>query len=232
MLIFPVPEFLLQNPMLDYALRTLLSVFCGFCLGLERKIRKHPVGVRTLVLMSLSSCLLGITSQAMSDVGSFHGDPTRIAAGVVTGIGFLGGGVIFRQGFNIRGLTTAAIIFMSSAIGLACSKGLYLPVLVTLLICVAVLTIVEKIEHKFFPVERTKVIHVEFNNADADEHEISQFLQDFGLTIIDTDYYFDASKKQIALSYLVITPNHLNYAKLAQKLSKISKINSFSINNK
>lgn len=232
MIEFSLPDFLVQNPMLDYALRIALSVVCGFTLGLERKIRKHPVGIRTLVLMCLSSCLLGLTSMTMSNVGVYYGDPTRIAAGVVTGIGFLGGGVIFRQGFNIRGLTTATIIFASAAMGLAASDGLYIPVLVSLVISVTILTVVEKIEHKFFPIERTKAIHIVFNHSDIDEKEIASFITNFGLTIIDTDYHYDGSKKSIALSYIVITPNNLNFEKLANKLSKISKIDSFSFTSK
>ena len=110
MIDFHLQDTLFNNIVLIFLMRTLLSVFCGFCLGLERKIKKHPVGIRTLVFLSLSSCLFGMTSITMAKQGIMTGDTTRIAAGVVSGIGFLGAGVIFRQGFNIHGLTTAAII--------------------------------------------------------------------------------------------------------------------------
>ena len=91
MIDFILPDFIANDPLLDFILRILLSIFCGLCLGLERKVRKHPVGIRTLVFLSLSSCLLGITSCTMAKNGIMTGDTTRIAAGVVTGVGFLTG---------------------------------------------------------------------------------------------------------------------------------------------
>ena len=100
---------------IEYLIRIGLSFACSFVLGLERKSHQHTVGIRTLVLMGLSSCLLSILSIHMAEFPVVKGDPTRIAAGVITGIGFLGGGAILKQGLNIRGLTTAAIIFSTSA---------------------------------------------------------------------------------------------------------------------
>ena len=105
MIDFHLQDSLFNSTILIFLMRAFLSVFCGFCLGLERKIKKHPVGIRTLVFLSLSSCLFGITSITMAKQNILTGDTTRIAAGVVSGIGFLGAGVIFRQGFNIHGRT-------------------------------------------------------------------------------------------------------------------------------
>lgn len=105
--------------LLDYSIRIATSFFCGIILGLERRSKQHAVGIRTLALISISSALLSILSINMASAGNGAGDPTRIAAGVITGIGFIGGGAILRQGLNIRGITTAAIIFTASAIGLA-----------------------------------------------------------------------------------------------------------------
>ena len=110
---------------LDYSLRFALSMICGILLGVERKSRQNAVGIRTLVLISISCCLLSILSVHLAQMGVIKGDPTRIASTAVTGIGFIGGGAILKQGLNIRGLTTAASLWMVSAIGLAVGSGMF-----------------------------------------------------------------------------------------------------------
>ena len=217
MIDFFLPDFIANDPLLDFILRILLSIFCGLCLGLERKVRKHPVGIRTLVFLSLSSCLLAITSCTMAKNG------------IVTGVGFLGAGVIFRQGYNIHGLTTAAIIFMSSALGVACGDGLYLPVLITLAICIIMLTVVEQIEHVFFPIEQAKLVKIEFKDKNVNVPEISALIRNTGLTIADTDYKYDAESGKVVLYYKVFKPNIFDYNEFADKLSKIHNVRSFFI---
>lgn len=226
---FVLPDFLANDPFLDFILRILLSIFCGVCLGLERKIRKHPVGIRTLVFLSLSSCLLAITSCTMAKNGILTGDTTRIAAGVVTGVGFLGAGVIFRQGFNIHGLTTAAIIFTSSALGIACGDGLYIPVLITLAICIIMLTVVEQLEHVFFPIEQAKIVRIEFKDKNVNVPKISALIKNSGLTIADTDFKYDAESGKVVLYYKVFKPNIFDYNEFADKLSKLHNVRSFYI---
>ena len=226
---FLLPDFLVNDPYLDFILRILLSIVCGLCLGIERKIRKHPVGIRTLVFLSLSSCLLGITSCTMAKNGILTGDTTRIAAGVVTGVGFLGAGVIFRQGFNIHGLTTAAIIFTSSALGVACGDGLYIPVLITLAICIIMLTVVESVEHSFFPIEQAKLVKIEFKDKNVNVPEISALIKNTGLTIADTDFKYDAESGKVVLYYKVFKPDIFDYNEFADKLSKLHNVRSFYI---
>ena len=120
-------EFFFDN-ILDISLRFALSMICGILLGIERKSRQNAVGIRTLVLISISCCLLSLLSVFIAENASIQGDPTRIASTTVSGIGFIGAGAILKQGLNIRGLTTAAIIFTAAAVGLSCGAGFYLPV--------------------------------------------------------------------------------------------------------
>ena len=115
------------NFICDCIIKLCLSFVCGFILGIERKSRQQTVGMRTLILISVSSTLLALLSSYMALVNDIHqGDPSRIAAGVVSGIGFLGGGAILHQGLNIKGLTSAAIIWAAAALGLAIGSGLYI----------------------------------------------------------------------------------------------------------
>ena len=122
-------------------LRLVLSVVFGGLVGIEREVHGRAAGLRTHILVSLGSALFMITSLL---VGASYGhlgsvDPSRIAAGVVTGIGFLGAGAIIRFGISIRGLTTAASIWAVAAIGLAVGAGLYIAAGTATLLVVVVL---------------------------------------------------------------------------------------------
>lgn len=103
-------------------LRIVLSCFLGGLIGWERERHRNIVsaGIRTYGAIALGSCAFGILSMSLSD-----SDPTRIAAQVVSGIGFLGGGIIFRQGDYVTGLTTAATLWATASVGLAVSFGYY-----------------------------------------------------------------------------------------------------------
>ena len=113
-------------------IRLLLASFLGGVIGLEREIHGRPAGFRTHLLVSLGSSLFVVSSIAFyKTFGDFSGnvpvgvDPGRVAAQVVTGIGFLGAGAIIRERASVRGLTTAACLWIASSIGVACGIGLF-----------------------------------------------------------------------------------------------------------
>lgn len=122
--------------------KILLSFFLGVLVGLEREIHHSPAGVRTYAAVCLGSCVFGLISTHAEGAAYYQSvvDPTRIAAQVVSGIGFLCAGVIFREGTRTNGLTTAATIWTVSAIGLAVSFGMNITaVLSTILIILLLL---------------------------------------------------------------------------------------------
>jgi putative Mg2+ transporter-C (MgtC) family protein len=100
--------------------RLALAAFLGAFIGLERELRGYPAGVRTVALVTAGSALFTEISRIMG------GSEDRIAAGIVTGIGFLGAGLIFREGYTVRGITTAATVWSAAAIGMAVGRDLYL----------------------------------------------------------------------------------------------------------
>ena len=108
-------------------IRLVLSIILSSLIGLERELRHKAAGLRTHVLVGLSSCLLMLVSiyVAKGPEGEFLFDPGRIAVGVVTGIGFLGAGTIIRFGVSVKGLTTAASLWAVAALGLAIGCGFY-----------------------------------------------------------------------------------------------------------
>lgn len=125
----------------------MLAAILGAVIGLEREIHGRPAGFRTHLLVSLGSCLYVITSIHFYTIyGNFSGtvapgvDPGRVAAQVVAGIGFLGAGAIIREKSSVRGLTTAACLWVAAAIGVACGIGLFgISLLVTLMSLVSLL---------------------------------------------------------------------------------------------
>ena len=112
----------MPTTVVDVFLRLALAAGLGGAIGLEREYRHKPAGLRTNMLIALGSALFAILSV---EVGASAGSPDRIAAQVVTGIGFLGAGAILRSGQNVHGLTTAATIWVNAAIGMAAGLGAY-----------------------------------------------------------------------------------------------------------
>src|SRR5512133_3006405 len=113
---------MIPTTIVDVFLRLGLAAGLGGAIGLEREYRRKPAGLRTNMLIALGSALFAILSV---ELGGGAGSPDRIAAQVVTGIGFLGAGAILRSGQNVHGLTTAATIWVNAAIGMAAGLGAY-----------------------------------------------------------------------------------------------------------
>ncbi len=136
------------------ALRILLSAVLGGALGFERELRDRPAGFRTHILVSLGACLFTLAGAfAFDEFGSRTDvvgvDITRIASQIVVGIGFLGGGTILRHGGTVKGLTTAANLWVTAAVGLAVGLGFYVGALLTSVVVVASLTGLRPIEKRF-----------------------------------------------------------------------------------
>lgn len=119
---------------LEVILRIVVAFLLGGLIGWERERHGISAGIRTYGGIALGACVFGILSLSLP--GS---DPSRIAAQVATGVGFLGGGVIFRQGDYVSGLTTAATLWATAAVGLAVSFGMYIVCIVTSLLLVLML---------------------------------------------------------------------------------------------
>ena len=137
---------------IDFSIRLMVSAFLGGMVGLERELHGKDAGFRTYALVSLGSALMMIVSVQVYEIyrGTANVDPSRIAAQVVSGIGFLGAGAIMRfpqQG--IKGLTTAAGIWAVSGIGLACGLGLYYPAALTTLFTLVILIVFSQVDRLF-----------------------------------------------------------------------------------
>lgn len=132
-----------------YIIRILLSCVCGGAIGIERTLRQKDAGFRTHVIVALGAALIMIVSKyGFIDIGeieSLRADASRIASNVVTGISFLGAGMIFVKGTNIKGLTTAAGIWSTAAVGMAIGCGLY----ITGVVATVIIIIIQILFHTF-----------------------------------------------------------------------------------
>lgn len=215
-----------MNYLTESIIKLFASILCGCILGWERKSRNQVVGMRTLVLISVSSTLLSLISAHGAELG---GDPTRIAAGVVSGIGFLGGGAIIRQGLNIKGLTSAAIIWTASALGLAIGTGLYIQSAIVLFGAVILLVVLEKIEEKVFPAARTKELRLVFEKDNVDLQKIHEVVEGEGFIIADLNQTRIIATNQIILQYSVKAPPKEDVSQLVNKIKCLGELSEFSL---
>jgi putative Mg2+ transporter-C (MgtC) family protein len=126
----------------------LLAVVCGFAVGLEREFKRKAAGLRTNILICLGAAIFTLISERMA--GS-QDSVTRIAAQIVTGIGFLGAGAIIQDRGGIHGLTTAATIWLVASIGMACGARLYFLAVISTVMAIAVLIGMTQIEKRIRP---------------------------------------------------------------------------------
>lgn len=143
-----------------------VSVICGGIIGFEREFKNKSTGFRTIVLICLGSTLFTIVSRF--GVGS----DDRVSANIITGIGFIGAGVIFKDKLSVLGLTTAAVIWTTAAIGMTVGIGYYGMALVFTVITFIVLSLVTKIETLIEKLQKNKTINIDFSDADCSYLEL------------------------------------------------------------
>jgi len=130
----------------DYLPKILLAIFCGSLIGLERELKEKPAGMRTYMLICTGATLFTIVGLHFTEQWEGEADPLRVAAQIVTGVGFLGAGtIIFARGY-IKGLTSAAAIWMSAAVGMAIGIGLLVLSVVITLVIILALMLLGKVE--------------------------------------------------------------------------------------
>lgn len=143
----------------EMLLRLAVSMLLGGAIGFERERDSQPAGLRTHMILILGSCLAMILS---INIGIKNGtDPTRMAAQVISGVGFLGAGAILRSGFNVKGLTTATTVWTTAIIGLAVGYGYYWVGVFTTVLVLVVLTLVSIFERKFIRRNILQIVKVD-----------------------------------------------------------------------
>ncbi len=161
--------------------RLMLAVLVGGAIGAERELRDKSAGFRTLIFICVGSTLFTIFSLTLSS----QGDPTRIAAGVVSGVGFLGAGVILRENGQIRGLTTASTIWLVAALGMGIGAGHIVFVLLSTLIILFILFFFPAIEGWMGQNSETRIYEISCRGDQAKMEQLRKAWDRYDLKIVD-----------------------------------------------
>jgi putative Mg2+ transporter-C (MgtC) family protein len=220
---------------LDFAIRLGLGFLAGAIIGIERASRRQVAGLRTHILISTGATLLMLLSIWLPQeyIGLKNGDPGRIAAQVVSGIGFLGAGAIIRLGNNIRGLTTAASLWLIAAVGMAVGAGMFLAAGITVGITLITLIVLGKLEKVFFPSTRNKVLELSYKDSSPTTKVAVDILKSFGIRSQSVDVAQSTGKgKSAKLRILASVPDTTDISKLAKALKAAGEVSKIEIKEK
>ncbi|MBT0654049.1 MgtC/SapB family protein [Geomobilimonas luticola] len=194
---------------LELLLRLVLACLFGGVIGLEREVHGRPAGFRTHLLVSLGACLFVLTSiQFYYQYGSLGSggpsgvDPGRVAAQVVTGIGFLGAGAIIRDRASIRGLTTAACLWVAAALGVACGVGLYAMATVVTLIALMSLLLLKKVESRL---QRDTYVSLKVwsNDLKGQQKKFEELIAANQMQVVTVNLEKDVDKQQATYEFYI-----------------------------
>ncbi|MCL1981402.1 MAG: MgtC/SapB family protein [Proteobacteria bacterium] len=217
------------------AVHLLTALVLGGIIGFERSYHGRPAGFRTHTLVCLaSSLLMMITFYQWKwlpgvPLDTVRTDPTRMAQGIMTGIGFLGAGVIYKEGRSVRGLTTAASIWITAAIGILLGVGFYFPAIVASALTLGVLSFFRRIEDKMpsnFYAHHTLSFD---RNKVMPEEEVRVLLANHGFTVANMSYRISDDGRSFEYRMAIGTIDHDKIASLAKTLRKLDQVRSFRI---
>src|SRR6202142_619790 len=211
----------------EMVLRLLLGAVIGGIIGYERQVHGRPAGFRTHILVCVACVLLMNASGyyhslGVSEPAYLRADPGRIAAGAITGVGFIGAGVVLRTGFSIQGLTTAATIWMVSAIGLAVGEGLYLAGIVTTGITMFSLVVLRRIESRMPKLYSRELTIVAGDNVEEDD--IIAVLTKHDVHISNVDYEQCSISETTTYNYAVSFYNKKRIKAILGELSSLADV--------
>ena len=224
-----------QDPVnLEILGRLLVALGVGAAVGMERTHHGRPAGFRTHALVALSSCLLMLVtvyeSRWFPEISQARVtlDPTRMAQGIMTGIGFLGAGAILREGFTVRGLTTAASLWTTSAIGVLVGIGFTFPALVGTILTLATLGVFRWIEDRI-PTPYFARVVLRFKRADAPSEKVLRgLLAAEGFAVASAAYRVDSREDTFEFR-IVVRSASTAADQLAVRLGQLPAVREFRV---
>lgn len=219
----------------DLFARIFLAVVIGFLLGLEREISHHPAGIKTHVLVCLGAAIASMISVEMAyqaNIINCSLDLSRIAAGVVSGMGFIGAGAIMksRDGTMVTGITTAATLWVSSCLGLAVGMGYYRITFIAFIIIYLATFLMKLLERKVFVSKRIRKIEVVFTEKGTVIPIIDSFLENKKITVMAFEYISHPDNKTASgqkiyhCRYTLRIPHGLVFVALIKDLAMFENI--------
>jgi putative Mg2+ transporter-C (MgtC) family protein len=215
--------------------RIAVALLIGGMIGLERSFHGRPAGFRTHSLVCIASALLMLVTVYQSEwmtavpQDAIRTDPTRMAQGIMTGIGFLGAGVIFKEGLTIRGLTTAASIWVTAAIGILVGIGFYLPAIVGTVATILILSFFRVIEQRL-PSEYYAHHSLKFVREHViPEEKLRQLIGDHGFTIANLSHRLAEDGAIFEYRMVIRSRDRRDAERLAQHLRTLPEVKEFRI---
>jgi putative Mg2+ transporter-C (MgtC) family protein len=208
--------------------RLILSAILSGVVGFEREFHGRAAGFRTHILLCVGSTLIMLTSIHIFDVysGMVPIDPARLAAGVVTGIGFMGAGTIMRYKASVRGLTTATSLWVVAGIGLAVGSGLYFGAIATTLIAVVTLMLFARLEHVMIRKNWYKTIIIETKDGLEQLKKIRGTLSEYGSEINDLEADRSKDGTHMILKFDIKLTTNLHSAQLIESIARLEGVKS------
>jgi putative Mg2+ transporter-C (MgtC) family protein len=225
----------MNGELLEISIRLVGALLVGALIGIERSYHGRPAGFRTHALVCVASSLLMLVTVYESQWFSPQSaarvviDPTRMAQGIMTGIGFLGAGVIMKDGLSVRGLTTAASIWITSAIGILMGIGFYIPAGIATALTLGTLSGFRWIEGKM-PTEFYSSFGVRFLRGNAmPEDELRKLVAGHGFSIANLDYRLRNDGEHFEYRMVLLTLNKDDARALSESLNKMDTVVGFHI---
>lgn len=226
---------IIHHPATEQATHLVVALIVGGLIGMERTFSGRPAGMRTHVLVCMASALLMMVTvyqdvwvQALP-LETIRTDPTRMAQGVMTGIGFLGAGVIFKEGLTVRGLTTAASIWITAAIGTLLGVGFYAPALMAGALTLLTLSVL-RVAEDWIPARHHAEHVVQFRRGSVlSEDRIRELFEQFGFHILKMGYELSGNDEVFEYHMVVRTVKKRGFQKIARELLKIPEVTGFRI---
>ncbi len=212
-----------------------IAVVAGGLIGLERSYHGHPAGFRTHTLVCMASSILMLVTIYQkqwfpgADLETVRIDPTRMAQGVMTGIGFLGAGVIFKEGLSVRGLTTAASIWITAAIGILAGVGFYSVVCIGTIFVLGVVSVFRWIESRMSTLVYAHLTLRFRRDMTMPEAELDELIREQGFSIISMSYSAEKEANFFEYSMIIRTLRKDNMHRLADVFVNLESITEFHI---
>jgi len=230
-----VTDYLLSDQVVTVTTRLLLAVLVGAMIGVERAYHGRPAGLRTHTLVCMASSLLMLLTVFQWEllktmpIDTIRVDPTRMAQGIMTGIGFLGAGVIMKERFSIRGLTTAASVWMTASIGIIIGMGFYFAAMLAAFLTLLVLSIFGWVENRF-PYRRYAKLVVKMKSRQMmTQKELLKMVTTFNMKGGLPSYQLEDDAKFLEYRMTVHTTDPMNFQLLAESLNSLENIHEFSV---
>ncbi len=211
----------------DMLLRMGLSLILGGIIGFERERDSQPAGLRTHMILVVGACLAMMLSLNIAYEGG--GDPARLAAQVVSGIGFLGAGAILRSGFNVKGLTTATTLWTMAIVGLAVGMGYYAVAAITTLLLMIVLSVLDIIEKRFVRINVIRNITIEVHDHKGIVRDVRKTMARIADQVITFSIQKSIKSKSLRLEIVARFNRSDKIENMVEQISEIEGVKAFKI---